>query len=173
MPGLGGFEVVEALTPAEMPLIVFVTAYDEYALAAFEANAVAYLLKPVVEDRLQAVVARVEQLVSVARRASRRKRRAPAHRHRARPQTAASRAGGAEGRLRADPAERGLLFPGGGWRDAREDGHRQLSDELRHQRSRKPAARRRHSFARTAQPSPTSTRLRRSARCSKGRCCSR
>src|SRR5262245_15286001 len=63
MPGLGGFEVVEALAPDLMPLIVFVTAYDEFALAAFEANAVAYLLKPVVEDRLQAVVSRIEQLV--------------------------------------------------------------------------------------------------------------
>jgi DNA-binding LytR/AlgR family response regulator len=63
MPGLGGFEVVEALSPEVMPLIVFVTAYDQYALAAFEANAVAYLLKPVVEDRLRTVVARIEQLV--------------------------------------------------------------------------------------------------------------
>jgi DNA-binding LytR/AlgR family response regulator len=62
MPGLDGFEVVEALPPDEMPLIVFVTAYDEYALAAFEANAVAYLLKPVVEDRLRAVVSRIGQL---------------------------------------------------------------------------------------------------------------
>ena len=63
MPGLNGFEVVEALTPEVMPLIVFVTAYDEHALAAFEANAVAYLLKPVVEDRLRTVVSRIEQLV--------------------------------------------------------------------------------------------------------------
>ena len=63
MPGLGGFEVVEALPPAELPLIVFVTAFDEYALAAFEANAVAYLLKPVTEERLRAVVSRIEQLV--------------------------------------------------------------------------------------------------------------
>jgi two-component system, LytTR family, response regulator len=63
MPGLGGFEVVEALTPDLMPLIVFVTAYDEHALAAFEANAVAYLLKPVGEDRLRTVVARIGQLV--------------------------------------------------------------------------------------------------------------
>ena len=63
MPGLGGFEVVEALAPDAMPLIVFVTAYDDYALAAFDANAVAYLLKPVVEDRLQSVVSRIEQLV--------------------------------------------------------------------------------------------------------------
>ena len=62
MPGLDGFEVVEALSADVMPLIVFVTAYDDYALAAFEANAVAYLLKPVVEDRLQAVVSRIEQL---------------------------------------------------------------------------------------------------------------
>jgi two-component system, LytTR family, response regulator len=67
MPGLNGFEVVQALSPerlppAAMPLIVFVTAYDEYALAAFEANAVAYLLKPVAPPRLAAVVQRLEQL---------------------------------------------------------------------------------------------------------------
>lgn len=63
MPGLGGFEVVEALPPGDLPLIVFVTAFDEYALAAFEANAVAYLLKPVTEERLRTVVSRIEQLV--------------------------------------------------------------------------------------------------------------
>jgi len=63
MPGLDGFGVVQALSPENMPFIVFVTAYDQHALAAFEANAVAYLLKPVVEDRLKSVVARIEQLV--------------------------------------------------------------------------------------------------------------
>ncbi len=66
MPGLTGFEVIEALasrTAEESPLIVFVTAYDEYALAAFEANAVAYLLKPVVEARLESVVRRIERIV--------------------------------------------------------------------------------------------------------------
>ena len=62
MPGLNGFEVIQALTPEELPLIVFVTAYDEYALAAFEANAVAYLLKPVERSRLQSVVQRLEQI---------------------------------------------------------------------------------------------------------------
>ncbi|HUQ12233.1 MAG TPA: LytTR family DNA-binding domain-containing protein [Steroidobacteraceae bacterium] len=62
MPGLDGFAVVEALTPDILPLIVFVTAYDQYALAAFEANAIAYLLKPVDEQRLQAVCSRIEQL---------------------------------------------------------------------------------------------------------------
>src|SRR6187455_2271517 len=74
MPGLDGFEVVEALSADVIPLIVFVTAYDDYALAAFEANAVAYLLKPVVEERLQAVVSRIEQLAGsradVAQRAA-------------------------------------------------------------------------------------------------------
>lgn len=63
MPGLNGFQVVEALPPEVLPLIVFVTAYDEYALAAFEANAVAYLLKPVAQSRLQTVVQRLEQIV--------------------------------------------------------------------------------------------------------------
>jgi DNA-binding LytR/AlgR family response regulator len=63
MPGLGGFDLVQALAPDTLPLIVFVTAYDEYALAAFDANAVAYLLKPVAEERLRHVVARIEQLV--------------------------------------------------------------------------------------------------------------
>src|SRR5262245_34040140 len=62
MPGLDGFEVVDALPADATPLIVFVTAYDEHALAAFEANAVAYLLKPVVEEKLAKVVARIAQL---------------------------------------------------------------------------------------------------------------
>ena len=78
MPGLGGFEVVEALTPDATPLIVFVTAYDDYALAAFEANAVAYLLKPVVEDKLQTVVSRIEQLVRSPADAAREAARATA-----------------------------------------------------------------------------------------------
>jgi len=71
MPGLGGFEVIDALAPEARPLIVFVTAYDEHALAAFEANAVAYLLKPVVDERLRTVVARVEQLLRSPADASR------------------------------------------------------------------------------------------------------
>jgi len=70
MPGLNGFEVIQALTPEELPLIVFVTAYDEYALAAFEANAVAYLLKPVDRSRLQAVVQRLEQIARTPGEAS-------------------------------------------------------------------------------------------------------
>ena len=63
MPELDGLGVVREVGPARMPLVIFVTAYDEYALAAFEANAVAYLLKPVSEQRLQSVVERVQRLV--------------------------------------------------------------------------------------------------------------
>src|SRR5438128_4475781 len=46
MPKMGGFEVVEAVGAEQMPLVVFVTAYDEFALKAFEVNAIDYLLKP-------------------------------------------------------------------------------------------------------------------------------
>jgi two-component system LytT family response regulator len=58
MPGLDGFGVIDAVGPAQMPAVVFVTAYDEFALKAFEVNALDYLLKPVDEQRLQAAVAR-------------------------------------------------------------------------------------------------------------------
>jgi two-component system, LytTR family, response regulator len=75
MPGMNGFEVVQALSPEAMPLIVFVTAYDEYALAAFEANAVAYLLKPVAPARLATVVQRLEQIARTPREASQQQER--------------------------------------------------------------------------------------------------
>jgi len=52
MPGLTGFEVLEALA-APLPQIIFSTAYDRYALEAFEASAVDYLLKPYDEERLR------------------------------------------------------------------------------------------------------------------------
>ena len=50
MPGLDGFGVIEALE--EPPPVVFVTAYDEYAIHAFEVNALDYLLKPFSKERL-------------------------------------------------------------------------------------------------------------------------
>jgi len=56
MPGLDGFEVVEAL--ADPPPVIFVTAYDAYAIRAFEVNALDYLLKPVSRERLRNAVAR-------------------------------------------------------------------------------------------------------------------
>src|SRR5262245_44928292 len=46
MPGASGFEVIEAIGPARMPLVVFVTAFDQYALRAFDVHALDYLLKP-------------------------------------------------------------------------------------------------------------------------------
>jgi two-component system, LytTR family, response regulator len=59
MPELDGFEVVEALPEARLPAIVFVTAFDEYAVRAFEVNAVDYLLKPLREERFETALARV------------------------------------------------------------------------------------------------------------------
>src|ERR1043166_9508912 len=52
MPGFDGFSVVKGVMEIEPPLFIFVTAYSEHALRAFETNAVDYLLKPVEEDRL-------------------------------------------------------------------------------------------------------------------------
>jgi len=52
MPGIDGFGVVRALLGGPAPLIVFVTAFDQYAIDAFEANALDYMVKPVEEDRL-------------------------------------------------------------------------------------------------------------------------
>lgn len=59
MPGFGGFEVIQQLS--DVPAIVFVTAYDEYAVKAFEANALDYLLKPVQPERLQRALKRIRE----------------------------------------------------------------------------------------------------------------
>jgi DNA-binding LytR/AlgR family response regulator len=62
MPGLTGFEVARRLIDREPPVsIVFVTAYDQHAIEAFEVNAVDYLLKPVEADRLDRAVQRVRR----------------------------------------------------------------------------------------------------------------
>jgi len=67
MPGLNGFDVVKNLQSDTMPMIVFVTAYDQFALAAFEIHAVDYLLKPLDSSRLARAVDRaVERLCSSA-----------------------------------------------------------------------------------------------------------
>lgn len=60
MPEMDGIEVVRMLMPETMPLIAFVTAYDEYAVKAFEVNAVDYLLKPVNGERLSKTLARAK-----------------------------------------------------------------------------------------------------------------
>lgn len=64
MPELNGFEVLERIDPDDRPVVIFTTAYDSYALRAFEQNAVDYLLKPISRDRLADAVRRVERLRS-------------------------------------------------------------------------------------------------------------
>jgi two-component system LytT family response regulator len=62
MPGMSGFDVIDALGPAHRPAIVFVTAYDDYALQAFDAHAVDYLLKPFDRKRLRHALGRARAL---------------------------------------------------------------------------------------------------------------
>lgn len=64
MPGFDGFSVVKGVMEIEPPLFVFVTAFEEHAIRAFEANAVNYLMKPVDEDKLADTVARVRQRIA-------------------------------------------------------------------------------------------------------------
>jgi DNA-binding LytR/AlgR family response regulator len=59
MPGLDGFEVIEAL--GHPPLVIFVTAYDEYAIRAFEVHALDYLLKPFSQERLERAIFRAQE----------------------------------------------------------------------------------------------------------------
>ena len=59
MPGCDGFSVIGAVGADRMPLVVFVTAFDEYAIQAFEVHAFDYLLKPFDADRIAAAIARV------------------------------------------------------------------------------------------------------------------
>lgn len=63
MPGMNGFEVLREVQAAgkQMPLVVFVTAYDHYAIKAFEVRAIDYLLKPVDHERLQQSLTRIEK----------------------------------------------------------------------------------------------------------------
>jgi two-component system, LytTR family, response regulator len=66
MPELDGIGVVRMLKKTEMPLIAFVTAYDEYAVRAFEVNAVDYLLKPVEKTRLREALNRAQERIEHA-----------------------------------------------------------------------------------------------------------
>jgi two-component system, LytTR family, response regulator len=68
MPGMDGFDVVGALTheaEVSLPRIIFTTAYDQYAVRAFEVNAVDYLLKPFTHERLRAAIERVREQSSL------------------------------------------------------------------------------------------------------------
>src|SRR5438552_5917404 len=59
MPGIDGFEVIRRRTPDRMPAVVFLTAYDQFAIRAFEAEALDYLVKPVSEARFAATMKRL------------------------------------------------------------------------------------------------------------------
>jgi two-component system, LytTR family, response regulator len=66
MPELDGFEVLEKVEAARMPVIIFLTAYDQYAIRAFEACALDYLLKPCAEDRFARSVRRAKALLRLS-----------------------------------------------------------------------------------------------------------
>ncbi|HEY6402938.1 MAG TPA: LytTR family DNA-binding domain-containing protein [Blastocatellia bacterium] len=68
MPGLDGFGVVEEIGAAQLPATIFVTAYDQYALKAFEVSALDYLLKPFSDERFERSLARVLSFVRTHRR---------------------------------------------------------------------------------------------------------
>ncbi len=61
MPGMTGFDVIRSLNPKKLPMIIFVTAFDQYAIKAFEANAIDYLLKPIDDSRLHQALFRVNE----------------------------------------------------------------------------------------------------------------
>ena len=65
MPGMTGFELLARLT--EQPFVIFTTAYDEYALRAFEVNSIDYLLKPVEPEQLERAVRKLLRLQPVAK----------------------------------------------------------------------------------------------------------
>ncbi len=69
MPGFDGFSVIQGLLEIEPPLFVFVTAYSDHAIRAFEAQAVDYLMKPVEEERLADTLDRVRQRLAEKRSA--------------------------------------------------------------------------------------------------------
>ena len=67
MPGFDGFSVIQGLMEVEPPLVVFVTAYTDHAIRAFQAQAVDYLMKPVEEERLADTLERIRQRLAEKR----------------------------------------------------------------------------------------------------------
>ena len=65
MPGMTGLEVVEAIGPRDMPAVIFVTAYDQYALKAFEIAALDYLVKPFDDERFEQALARAREILAL------------------------------------------------------------------------------------------------------------
>ncbi|MGI9039451.1 MAG: LytR/AlgR family response regulator transcription factor [Gemmatimonadota bacterium] len=74
MPGMSGFEVLDRVDDPRLPLVVFVTAFDEYAARAFEVRAMDYLVKPFTDDRFDEVVDRIRERMSQIQPAEQRRR---------------------------------------------------------------------------------------------------
>jgi two-component system LytT family response regulator len=72
MPEIGGLDVVRRVSKSALPLVAFVTAFDDFAIEAFELNAIDYLLKPVQRARLQATLERARERVRAAEPAEQR-----------------------------------------------------------------------------------------------------
>jgi two-component system LytT family response regulator len=66
MPGIDGFDVIRRRTPERMPAVVFLTAYDQFAIRAFEAQALDYLVKPVTQARFAATMKRLARQLRAA-----------------------------------------------------------------------------------------------------------
>jgi two-component system, LytTR family, response regulator len=64
MPGLGGFDVLERVSETHLPIVIFVTAYDQYALKAFDVHALDYLLKPFSDARFALALERARHALS-------------------------------------------------------------------------------------------------------------
>ncbi|MEO8504247.1 MAG: LytTR family DNA-binding domain-containing protein [Acidobacteriota bacterium] len=77
MPGADGFHLIDEVGVRSMPAVVFVTAYEEHALRAFDVDAVDYLLKPFDEDRFQAALSRVREDLLSRRQRKQDERRRP------------------------------------------------------------------------------------------------
>src|SRR5262245_49324366 len=65
MPGADGFDVLDQIAPVHLPIVIFVTAYDQYALKAFEANALDYLLKPYTKERFEQALNRARRELEI------------------------------------------------------------------------------------------------------------
>ena len=67
MPEVSGFDVIQAIDPARAPHIIFVTAFDQYAVKAFEVNALDYLLKPIDDERFAQALRRAREALGAVR----------------------------------------------------------------------------------------------------------
>ena len=67
MPGMNGFDVLRAIAPQAPPTTIFVTAYDKYAIQAFEAHALDFLLKPFSDERFEDAVKRALDVIRSAK----------------------------------------------------------------------------------------------------------